>query len=49
MTWIFLGGVRGIRTPDLLHAKQPLSQLSYNPDLQIKKAYVKKYGGEGGI
>ena len=25
------GGDMGIRTPDLLHAKQPLSQLSYTP------------------
>ena len=25
------GGAKGIRTPDLLHAKQPLSQLSYSP------------------
>ena len=28
----------GIRTPDLLHAKQPLSQLSYTP----------VYGGDEG-
>lgn len=26
------GGDKGIRTPDLLHAKQALSQLSYTPD-----------------
>ena len=25
------GGDKGIRTPDLLHAKQALSQLSYTP------------------
>ena len=25
------GGATGIRTPDLLRAKQPLSQLSYRP------------------
>ncbi len=25
------GGVTGIRTPDLFHAMEPLSQLSYNP------------------
>ena len=29
------GGDKGIRTPDLLHAKQPLSQLSYTPDENI--------------
>ena len=28
----FSGGDMGIRTPDLLHAKQPLSQLSYTPE-----------------
>ena len=27
----FCGGDEGIRTPDLLHAKQALSQLSYTP------------------
>ena len=26
-----IGGDKGIRTPDLLHAKQALSQLSYTP------------------
>ena len=30
-----IGGDKGIRTPDLLHAKQPLSQLSYTPDKNI--------------
>ena len=31
--WTFfeIGGVRGTRTPDPLHAMQVLSQLSYNP------------------
>ena len=29
-----VGGDMGIRTPDLLHAKQPLSQLSYTPTLK---------------
>lgn len=28
------GGDMGIRTPDLLHAKQPLSQLSYTPSFR---------------
>lgn len=27
------GGAKGSRTPDLLHAMQALSQLSYGPDL----------------
>ena len=30
---VFHGGDKGIRTPDLLHAKQALSQLSYIPKL----------------
>ena len=30
-TFILFGGDKGIRTPDLLHAKQALSQLSYTP------------------
>ena len=29
------GGDGGIRTPDLLHAKQALSQLSYTPGYSI--------------
>ena len=28
---VILGGDRGIRTPDLLHAKQTRSQLRYTP------------------
>ena len=43
-----IGGDKGIRTPDLLHAKQPLSQLSYTPD-EIIIAYfseVIKYFGK---
>jgi hypothetical protein len=31
-----LGGDRGIRTPDLCHAKAALSLLSYIPKLQLK-------------
>jgi hypothetical protein len=27
----FLGGAEGIRTPDLLRAREALSQLSYSP------------------
>ena len=30
------GGDEGIRTPDLLHAKQALSQLSYTPTFMGK-------------
>ena len=29
------GGAEGIRTPDLLRAKEALSQLSYGPSLQV--------------
>ena len=32
------GGDMGIRTPDLLHAKQPLSQLSYTPVKYLEQA-----------
>lgn len=31
IAWIIFGGDEGIRTPGLLHAKQALSQLSYDP------------------
>ena len=31
MRHFYFGGDEGIRTPDLLHAKQALSQLSYTP------------------
>ena len=31
------GGAKGSRTPDLLHAKQPLYQLSYNPIYSLDK------------
>ncbi len=40
ITNTLFGGDRGIRTPDLLHAKQALSQLSYAP---IEFKYVKEY------
>ena len=30
------GGAKGNRTPDLLHAKQPLYHLSYNPTRTLK-------------
>ena len=32
-----VGGDKGIRTPDLLHAKQALSQLSYTPMERLPK------------
>ncbi len=34
------GGATGIRTPDLLRAKQPLSHLSYRPEIkrELRKA-----------
>ena len=43
-----IGGDKGIRTPDLLHAKQPLSQLSYTPDENIIAYFSKviKYFGK---
>ena len=37
------GGDEGIRTPDLLHAKQALSQLSHTPKYSyIISQYLKK-------
>ena len=32
----FIGGVEGDRTPDLLNAIQALSQLSYDPESQLR-------------
>ena len=34
------GGDMGIRTPDLLHAKQPLSQLSYTPETLVPETGI---------
>ena len=31
--WDLIGGAEGTRTPDPLHAKQVLSQLSYSPTI----------------
>ena len=47
-TRLCFGGDKGIRTPDLLHAKQPLSQLSYTPDENIIAYFSKviKYFGK---
>ncbi len=35
------GGAKGSRTPDLLHAMQALSQLSYGP--------IRRFAGTGGL
>ena len=32
--FVHFGGDKGIRTPDLLHAKQALYQLSYTPKIE---------------
>ena len=37
---VFIGGDKGIRTPDLLNAIQALSQLSYIPELQQAAFYA---------
>ena len=46
------GGAEGIRTPDPLHAKQVLSQLSYSPkvvwDINYMHGVGEWIGGEGG-
>ncbi len=49
--WRLSGGATGIRTPDLLRAKQPLSQLSYRPETKRElsvsqfSAYLVGVGG----
>ena len=47
-----IGGAEGIRTPDPLHAKQVLSQLSYSPKVVWDTNYMHGVGGwiggEGG-
>ena len=34
-----IGGAEGIRTPDLLRAKEALSQLSYSPELLVEEFF----------
>ena len=41
------GGAREDRTPDLLRARQALSQLSYGP--QIRNRVVRRMVGLGGL
>ncbi len=40
--FIFDGGAEGIRTPDLLRAREALSQLSYSP--AVRTNYTSKRG-----
>ena len=40
---VHYGGAEGIRTPDLLRAREALSQLSYSPAIGIN--YTSKHGG----
>jgi hypothetical protein len=38
---VMIGGAEGIRTPDLLRAKEALSRLSYSP---VYQKYYKQWG-----
>ena len=42
-----LGGGKGVRTPDLLHAMQALSQLSYTPE--VEAILWRTEGGGGAV
>ena len=49
-TWIRVGGAEEDRTPDLLLAKQALSQLSYGPQVGKKSGGLQiglGFGGSG--
>ena len=45
--WVF-GGAKGDRTPDLLHAMQALSQLSYGPILRLVSSATRSLSGVRG-
>jgi hypothetical protein len=37
------GGAEGIRTPDLLRAREALSRLSYSPEFRNRINYINKH------
>ena len=41
--FVYIGGAKEDRTPDLLNAIQALSQLSYNPDICIAGSMLSIY------
>ena len=46
--FIFIGGPKGTRTPDLLNASQALSQLSYRPNFKLISEHFLYYHNNAG-